>query len=62
MPRYHRNGNVWQHVYFFVIPTTGAMLLASFIIMSYRTRIKPRGPQCTAVSYNIISEEIAYAD
>ena len=36
-PCYHGNGNFWQHVYFSVIPTIGAMLLVSFVVISYET-------------------------
>ena len=52
-PCYHGNGNFWQHVYFFVIPTIGAMLLVSFVVISDETS-KQRA-RCTTVPYIIIS-------
>ena len=34
---YHDNRNFWQHVYFYVIPAIRAMLLVSFVVISYET-------------------------
>ena len=45
-------GIFWQHVYFFVILTIGAMLLVSFVVISYETSKQRTSMHNCAVDHN----------